>query len=100
MVIEEKIIHKDIHLKQIIDEYTFLKDKYMKGIIENQDETLNENKISTNAEVLVYILEAVNLLNEPKKGDFYVTVSIENKLQSTSTKDNSVNPVWNEDFAL
>lgn len=100
MVIEEKIIHKDIHLKQVIDEYTYLKDKYMKGIIENQDEILNENKISTNAEVLVYILEAVNLLNEPKNGEFYVTISLENKHQSTNAKNNSVNPIWNEDFAL
>lgn len=100
MVIEEKIILKDTHLKQVIDEYSFLQDKYEKGINENQDEQLNENNISTNAEVLVDILDATNLLNEPRIGEFYVTISLENKEQSTNFKDKSVNLVWNEDFSL
>ena len=102
MVIEERIRHKQMHLKQIIDEYTHLKEKYEKGKRENQDEQMNSFGIAKNAEVFISVLEGMNLKPISFRGsiDPYVVISIDGKEQHSHFKENTLNPIWNEDFNL
>jgi Ca2+-dependent lipid-binding protein len=102
MVIEEKLRHKQMHLKQIIDEYTILKDKYDKGIKENKDEQKNAYGVATNAEVVVSVLEGIDLkpLNLSGRLDPFVSITLEGKEEVSHYKEDSCNPIWNEDLTL
>lgn len=102
MVIEEKLRHKKIHLKQVIDEYTVLKQKCEKSRHDNKDEKMNQYGISKNSEVCISILEANSLKPMSFSGsiDPYVMIICDGKDYYTSKKENSVNPIWNEDFQL
>lgn len=102
MVIEEKLRIKEMHLKQIIDEYSLLRDKYQKCIQDNKEEVITANGIATNAELFISVLDASNLKNENFSGriDPYVTVLFENKTIASRIKEDNLNPVWNEDFNL
>lgn len=102
MIIEEKLRHKQMHLKQVIDEYTTLKDKYEKGRRENMDEEQNAYGVSTTAEVFFSVLEAFDLKSSSFSGscDPYVSISLEGKEQVTFFKEDTLSPVWNEDLNL
>lgn len=102
MVIEEKLRHKQMHLKQVIDEYKLLKEKYEKGIRENKDEESNAFGIAKNAEAFISILEGLDLKASNFSGrmDPYVVVVLEGKEQTTHFKEDTCNPIWNEDLNL
>lgn len=102
MVIEEKLRHKQIHLKQVIDEYILIRRKAEKGKQENINEQMNEFGISKTAEVQVSILEAINLKPMNFSGQIspYVLISLDRKEETTSYKEDTNNPVWNEDVQL
>ena len=102
MVLEEKLRHKQIHLKQIIEEYSLQKQKAEKGRQQNKDEEMNSFGISTKAELSVTVLEAFNLKPSTFSGDIdpYVLISFDGKEQTTLYKEACLNPVWNEDFHL
>lgn len=69
---------------------------------ENENETLNNKNISNNAEVTITILEALNLQTSDYSPtvNSYALISLENKEQISNVKENTNNPVWNEDFIL
>lgn len=102
MVIEEKLRHKEMHLKQVIDEYSLLRDKYQKGIIENKDEIITSQGIANNAELFITLIEAINLKSDSFDGrvDPYAVVTYEGKEKISLFKSDTINPVWNEDFDL
>lgn len=75
---------------------------YKRYLKQNENEEMNENHISTNAELIVSVLEGMNLQG---KGFIYnlspyLVLRFEEKEQMTSVKENNCNPVWNEDFLL
>ncbi len=102
MVIEEKLRHKEMHLKQVIDEYSLLRDKYQKGIIENKDEIMTPQGVAKNAELFITLIEAFNLKPEYFDGriDPYAVIRFEGKEKVSNLKSDTFNPVWNEDFDL
>ena len=102
MVIEEKIRLKDMNLKQVIDEYTFLKEKNRKGIFDNQDEIINSKGISNHAEFSISILEASNIRSNNFIGrcNPYCQLEHGRSTQKTYIKEDTVNPIFNEDFSL
>ena len=102
MVIEEKLRHKQIHLKHIIEEYSLLKKKAEKGLQLNKEETMNAFGISTTAELSISVLEAFNLQPTTFTGDIdpYVLIYFDGKEQISAYKESTFNPVWNEDFNL
>jgi hypothetical protein len=102
MVIEEKLRHKQIHLKQVIDEFILTKQKAEKFRQENMDEKLNDFGISKTAELHVSILEALNIKPMSFSGQIspYALLIFDGKEQSSLYKEDTNNPVWNEDFQL
>lgn len=102
MVIEEKLRHKQMHLKQVIDEYTYLKEKYNKGLSENKEEVINENGISINAEVTLSVIDCINLWGESPIGriDPFVIARLESSELKTHYQEDTNNPVFNEDLIL
>ena len=102
MVIEEKLRHKQMHLKQVIDEYTYLKEKYNKGLNENKEEIVNEYGVSINAEVTLSVIDCINLWGESPIGriDPYVIGRLETSELKTHYQEDSNNPVFNEDLIL
>lgn len=98
MVIEEKLRHKQMHLKQIIDEYTLLREKYEKGIKENQNEELNAFGVSTQAEVQFTIIEAQELCGGDGSPNPYVVVTLDNQENVTLLKEDTTDPIFNEDL--
>jgi len=102
MIIEEKLRHKQMHLKQVIDEYNLLKDKYEKGKIENRDEEVNAYGVAKNAEAFFTVIEAQELNPVEISGriDPYLSIVLDGKEQSTYYKEDTFNPIWNEDLNL
>lgn len=102
MVIEEKLRHKQMHLKEIIDEYSHLKERYNKGIKENQDEKLNAFGVAQNAELEIIIIEAYDLKSTNFSGrvDPYVVISFNGKEKNSNFKPDTLCPVWNESMRL
>ena len=102
MVIEEKLRHKQFHLKHVIEEYSILKQKCEKERQINKDEKLNAFGISLTAELSISVLEAYNLQPTSFSGDIdpYVLIIFDGKEQTTSFKESTYNPVWNENFFL
>ncbi len=98
MVIEEKLRHKQIHLKQVIDEYLVNKKKYEQKLSENKDEELNAFGVSKAAELTIAILDCISLKTTSFSGNLtpYVLVMFDQKEQSTHVVEESFNPVWNE----
>lgn len=102
MIIEEKLRHKQMHLKQVIDEYNLLKEKYEKGRRENKDEEVNAYGVAKNAETFFTIIEAVDLAPVSISGriDPFLTIQLDGKEQATYFKEDTFNPIWNEDLNL
>ena len=91
MVIEEKIRHKEMHLKQVIDEYSLL---------ENKNEIANKEGVSNNAELMITVLNAENLPESyGMESKPYVVVKYLGK-ELVSHYKQTINPIWNEDFNL
>ena len=102
MVIEEKLRHKQMHLKQVIDEYTHLKNKYEKGKRENIDEEVNHYGIARNAEAFFSVLEAIDLKHDYISGriDPFCMITLDGQEHSTHYKEDTNSPIWNEDLNL
>ena len=102
MTFEERLRQRKINLKQIKQENETLLKTYKKYLEENKFETLNDKNISNNAEVTITILEALNLQTSDYSltASSYALISLENKEQVSNVKENTNNPVWNEDFTL
>jgi hypothetical protein len=102
MVIEEKLRHKQMHLKQVIDEYTHLKEKYENGKRDNMDEEINNYGIARNAEAFFSVLEAIDLNSDHISGriDPFCMISLDGKELSTHYKEDTKSPIWNEDLNL
>lgn len=102
MVIEEKLRHKQMHLKQIIDEYNHLKQKYIKSKRENEDEELNSYGVAKNAECFISIISCEDLIgfNYSGRVDPYVSIELENKILNTHFKEDTLSPIFNEELIL
>ena len=102
IVLEEKIRFKQIRLQKAYDELSQTREKYYKGMIENQNEKLNSEGIAENAVVNVSVLEAKDLkpLDFIGKSDPYVILIVDDKKEKSTYKPDTLDPVWNEDFVL
>lgn len=99
---EEKLRQRKLHVKQIIQENNLLLKIYKKGLADNENEVTTTNYISSKAELIVSILEAMNLQAPPYQisANPYVKISVEDHEQISLVKEDTLNPVWNEDFVL
>lgn len=73
---------------------------YKKLLKDNENEEMNKYNISTNAELTITLLEAINLQHTSITLTMnpYIVLKVENKEKFSSVKENTTNPVWNEDF--
>ena len=102
IVLEEKIRFKQIRLQKACDELGQTREKYYKGMIENQNEKLNREGFAENSVLNVSVLEAKDLkpLYFGGKSDPYVILILEDKKEKSTYKPDTVDPVWNEDFVM
>lgn len=102
IVLEEKIRFKQIRLQKAYDELSQTREKYYKGMIENQNERLNNEGIAENAVLNVSVLEAKDLkpLDFIGKSDPYVVLILDDKKEKSTYKPDTLDPIWNEDFVL
>lgn len=87
---------------QIIQENELLIKLYNKNLKENDDEIMTDNYISNKAELIITVLEAMNLQLSGHSVNIspYVNIIVEDKLKNSYVKENTLNPVWNENFIL
>ena len=102
IVLEEKIRFKQIRLQKALEELIQTREKYYKGMIENQNEKLNREGLAENAVLNVSVLEAKDLkpFDFTGKCDPFVQLALDDKKEKSTYKEDTIEPVWNEDFVL
>lgn len=101
ILLEEKMKIKNIRIQKEIEELEELMKKNDKGILENKDESLNENGVAKNAGLYVSLMEAKNLKEDfLDKCDSFVILTLDKEVYQSNFIQGQVDPVWNEDFTL
>jgi hypothetical protein len=100
MSIEESMRIKKIKFTKLQGELELQLAKEKKGIMDNNGEIFNENEISKQSILNICLLEARNLPSSNFQGlsNPYVILKFEGQEIKSSLKNNSLDPVWNENF--
>ena len=100
MSIEESMRIKKIKFTKLQGELELQLAKEKKGIMDNNGEIFNENGISKQSILNICLLEARNLPSSNFQGlsNPYVILKFEGQEIKSSLKNNSLDPVWNENF--
>jgi hypothetical protein len=93
---------KKIKLQKLDDDLRQTKEKYLKGMNESKGERINENGLSDQATLTVNLLEAKDLKPMDYNGasDPYVILKVGDKQFTSTYKNSTLEPVWNEDFTF
>ena len=102
ITLEEKLRLKKIRLQKLDDELRGLSEKYFKGMNENRGEVMTAEGIAKAATLYVKLLEAKDLkpMDFDGTSDPYVIFQFDGKKLISSYKEETLEPVWNEEFTF
>jgi len=103
MLLEEKLKLKKIKLTKLLEDIERSAEKEQLEREKFQDEKLNQNGVSENANLNVLILEARDLkpMDFNGKSDPYCVLTLNGQQkQKTTFKPDTLDPIWNEEFNL
>jgi C2 domain len=100
--LEEKLKLKQISFVKAREDLLVVKEKYIKGESANKGERLTEGGVSYTAVLNICVIEACDLkpLDFIGKSDPYVILKLEDGIEKSSYKPDTLDPFWNEDFVF
>jgi hypothetical protein len=102
IILEEKLKLKKIKLSKLDDDLRITKEKFQKGMNENKGETVNSEDVSSTASLYVTLLHAKDLKPMDMNGSSnpYVIFKLGTQKATSSFKQSTLEPIWNEDFSF
>ncbi len=100
--LEEKLKIQRIKLRKIDEDLGILLEKQQKGMADNRNEIVNKYGIAHNALLSMTLFEGRELKPDDYLGSYdpYVAIKLGKEKVTSNYKPDTIDPVWNEDFAL